>query len=130
MSLNKVMMYKGGDPEKPRILLLAPTGVAAVHIDGTTIQLQMNVEGKMFPLNDQQQAMLRNKLSQVKIIIIIIDEISMVSSMLLYQVNQRLNEILGYSDQLPFTGMSVIVCGNFYQLPPVRGLPVYSIQHQ
>ena len=89
----------------------------------------MNVEGKMFPLNDQQQAMLRNKLSQVKIIIII-DEISMVSSMLLYQVNQRLNEILGYSDQLPFTGMSVIVCGNFYQLPPVRGRPLYSIQHQ
>ena len=46
--------------------------------------------------------------------------------MLLYQVNQRLNEIFGYSDQLPFAGMSVIVCGDFYQLSPVRGLPVYS----
>ena len=47
MSLNKVMMYKGGDPEKPRILLLAPTGVAAVHINGTTIHagLQINVGG-------------------------------------------------------------------------------------
>ena len=78
----------------------------------------------MFPLNDRQRAVLRNKLSEVKIIII--DEISMVSSMLLYQVNQRLNEIFGYSDQLPFAGMSVIVCGDFYQLPPVRGLPVYS----
>ena len=78
----------------------------------------------MFPLNDRQRAVLRNKLSEVKIIII--DEISMVSSMLLYQVNQRLNEIFGYSDQLPFAGMSVIVCGDFYQLPPVRGLPLYS----
>ena len=126
MPLNKVMMYKGVDPEKPRILLLAPTGVAAVHINGTTIHagLQINVGGKMFPLNDRQRAVLRNKLSEVKIIII--DEISMVSSMLLYQVNQRLNEIFGYSDQLPFAGMSVIVCGDFYQLPPVRGLPVYS----
>ena len=126
MSLNKVMMYKGGDPEKPKILLLAPTGVAAVHINGTTIHagLQINVRGKMFPLNDQQRAVLRNKLSEVKIIII--DEISMVSSMLLYQVNQRLNGIFGYSGQLPFAGMSVIVCGDFYQLPPVRGLPVYS----
>ena len=47
--------------------------------------------------------------------------------MLLYQVNQRLNEIFGSSDQLPFAGMSVIVCGDFYQLLPVRGRPVYSI---
>ena len=46
--------------------------------------------------------------------------------MLLYQVNQRLNEIFRSSDQLPFTGMSVIVCDDFYQLPPVKGLPVYS----
>ena len=50
----------------------------------------------------------------------------MVSSMLLYQVNQRLNEIFGYSDQLLFAGMSFIVCGDFYQLPPVSCLPVYS----
>ena len=71
--------------------------------------------------------MLRNKLSEVIIIIIIIiDEISMVLSILLYPFNQRLNEIFEYSDQSPFAGMSVIVCGNFYQLPPVGGLPVYS----
>ena len=25
-----------------------------------------------------------------------------------------------------YAGMSVIVCGDFHQLPPVRGLPVYS----
>ena len=77
----------------------------------------------MFPLNDRQRAILRNKLSEVRITII--DEISLVSSMLLYQVNQRLNEIFGYSDQLPFAGLPVIVCGDLYQLPPVRGLPIY-----
>ena len=49
----------------------------------------------------------------------------MVSGMLLYQVNQRLNEIFGYSEQLPFAGLSVIVCGDFYQLPSVRSLPTY-----
>ena len=32
--------------------------------------------------------------------------------------------MFGYSDQLPFAGMSVIACGDFYQLSPVRGLPV------
>ena len=68
MSLNKVMMYKGFDPEKPRILLLAPTGVAAVHFNGTSshLRLQINAGGKMFPLNDRQRAVLRNKLSKVK----------------------------------------------------------------
>ena len=76
--------------------MLALTGVAAVHINGTAIHagLQINVAGKMLPLNDRQRAVLRNKLPEVKIIIII-DEISIVSSMFLYQVNQRLNEIFG-----------------------------------
>ena len=36
-SISKVLTYKGGHPEKPRILLLAPTGAAAIYIDGTTI---------------------------------------------------------------------------------------------
>ena len=54
ISFSKVLRYKGGEPEKPRILLLAPTGVAAVHINGTKIHcgLQINIGSKMFPLND------------------------------------------------------------------------------
>ena len=80
-------MYKGCDSEKPNILLLAPIRVAAVHINGTSIHcgLQISIRSKMFPLNERQRAILRNKLSEVKIIII--DEISMISIMLLYQVN-------------------------------------------
>ena len=51
----------------------------------------------------------------------------MVSSVLLYQVNQQLNEIFAYSDNEPFPGLPVVVCGDlFFQLPPVKGLPVYS----
>ena len=67
--------------------------------------------------------MLRNRLSKVKIIIriIIINEISMVSRMLLCPVN----EILGCSDHLRFPEISVIVCGDFYQFHPVRGPPAY-----
>ena len=118
--MNKVLGYKCGDPDKPRILLLAPSGVAAINISGTTI----NVGSKLYPLNDQQRAALRNKLSEVRLIII--DEISMVSSVLFYQVNQQLNEIFGYSGNEPFAGLPVIVCGGFLQLPPVKGLPVYS----
>ena len=84
MSLSKLLSFKGGDPEKPRILILAPTGVAAVNIDGTKIHtaLGINVGHKLYPLNDLQHGILRNKLSEIKFIII--DEISMVSIVLFY----------------------------------------------
>ena len=68
-------------------MLLAPTGVAAVNINGTTIHsgLEINVGGKLYPLSEQHRPDLRNKLSEVRLIII--DEISMVSSVLFFQVN-------------------------------------------
>ena len=87
LSLNKVLGYKGA-VDKPRILLLAPIGVAAININGTTIHsgLGINVGSKLYPLNDQQLAALRNKHSEFRLIII--DEISMDSSVFFYQVNQ------------------------------------------
>ena len=33
ISISKLVPFKGGDPEKPRILILAPTGVAAIDIE-------------------------------------------------------------------------------------------------
>ena len=69
-------------------MLLPPTRVAAINVNGTTIHsgLGINVGGKLYPLNDQQREALINKLSEVRLIII--EEISMVSSVLFYQVNQ------------------------------------------
>ena len=126
ISLSKVLIYKGGELEQPRILLLARTGVTSINVNGTTIHsgLGVNVGGKLHPLNEQHRAALRNKLSEVRLIMI--DEISIVSSVLFFQVNQRLNEIFRYSGKKPFAGFPVIVCGDFYQLPPVKGSPVYS----
>ena len=114
MSLCKVLIYKGSELEKPRILLLTPTGVAVINRNGTTIHsgLEINVGGKLYPLSEQHRAALRNKLSEVRLIII--DEISMVSSVLFFQVNQRLTEIFRYSGKEPFAGLPVIVCGDFY----------------
>ena len=66
MSLSKLLMHKGGNPEKPKILLLAPTGVAAININGTTIHsgLGLNIGSQMYPLSGKQKAILQNKLSQ------------------------------------------------------------------
>ena len=88
-------MVKVGDPEKAKILVLAPTGVAAVSISCTTIHsgLGKKFGRKMFPLNDRQRTSLRNKPSEVRFIII--DENSMVSSMIFYQVNE---DLINYLD--------------------------------
>ena len=82
LPLNKVLGCKGGNTDKPRILLLAPNKVAAINKNGTTIHsgIGINFGRKLYPFNDQQHAALRNKLSEVKLIII--DEISMVLSVL------------------------------------------------
>ena len=78
-------MCKGSDLENPKILLLTPTWVAAVLINGIHRGLQINIRGKLFVMNDRRRAILRNKLFEVKIVVI--DEIRMVSGMLLYHVN-------------------------------------------
>ena len=67
--------------------------------------------------------MSRNKLSEVTLRII--DGISVVSSVDFCEVNQQLKDI-GHSDNEPFAGLPVIVCGDLIRLPPVKELPVYT----
>lgn len=55
---------------------------------------------------------------------VIIDEISMVDSILLAKIDQRLKEITGIN--LPFGGKHMILCGDFFQIPPVCGMSLYT----
>ena len=124
-SVTKLLNYHFSELEKPKILLLAPTGVSAINIEATTIHTGLGIPcNRFYPLSDKLRTQLRNKLLHVSLIII--DEISMVSSKLLFQIHQRLCEIFGTSDQVPFAGKSILVCGDLYQLPPVMAHPVFS----
>ena len=118
-------MHNSVNPDKPRVLILAPNGVAAININGTTVHSGLGIWiGKgFFPLNDKQRGILRNKLSEVKLVII--DEISMVSSILLQQLNQRLQEIFGCENET-FAELPVIASGDLYQLPPVNDTPIFN----
>ena len=119
-------MYNGGDLDKPRNVIVAPTGVAAENIDSTTIihsGVGINYKEQFYPLNDYQKASLQNKISEVKLLII--DKISMVSQTVFYQINLRLIEIFGVNK--PLGGLSVIVSGDFHQLPHVNPPAVYTL---
>ena len=92
-AVSKVFLYRRGNPAKPRVLLLAPTGVAGININGKTVHSGLHVpcRGKLLPLEETNKAELRYKYSEDELVII--DELSMVSSKLFYQIHKRLNEI-------------------------------------
>ena len=50
-SLSKFFLCQSGSPVKPNVLVLAPTGVAAININGTTIHSGLNIpcRGKLMP---------------------------------------------------------------------------------
>ena len=113
---------------KPKVLLLALTGVAAVNIDGTTIHSALHIPvgyfGRNPPgLSHKMKSSLRNKYLELKVLVI--DQISMVYNDLLFDIHLSLVEIFGCLENKPFAGLTVITIKDFLQLPPIRGRPVY-----
>ena len=101
---------------------MAPTGVSAINIEGTTINTALAIPkdaGKNLPaMSDQKKTQMRLSLSELKLIII--DEVSMVSNIRFLHIHQRLKDIFCSSSSQLFAGISVLVVGDFYQLPPIR----------
>lgn len=103
---------------KKKIVVLAPTGVAALNVKGQTIHSFF----KFKPDITLQKVMKKNiKAGEniyKKLDAIIIDEISMVRADLLDCVDKflRLN---GKKKKMPFGGTQMIFIGDLYQLPPV-----------
>jgi hypothetical protein len=99
------------------VVVVAPTGVAAVNVDGVTIHSFFQfpctilkageLEGIRSP---KRKELIRNT------DIVIIDEISMVRSDLFSAIDTRLR-YLGDSSK-PFGGKQIIATGDFFQLPP------------
>jgi len=102
---------------KKKVAVLAPTGVAAVNIEGQTVHSFFGFKpdatiSKIKKLSGERKNLYRN------IDAIIIDEISMMRADLLDCVDKflRLN---GKDKNLPFGGVQMVFIGDLYQLPPV-----------
>lgn len=101
------------------VAVTATTGLAATHLSGTTIHAWSGIgvhdefDRRMAQnLGKQRQELLR------KGDVLIIDEISMLHDFRLDMVDHVLQTVR--DSQLPFGGMQVILCGDFFQLPPVN----------
>ncbi|XP_068742581.1 uncharacterized protein [Montipora capricornis] len=109
------------NPELPTVLSMAPTGVAAIKINGTTINTALAIPKEtgdnLSAMSDQKKTQMRMLLADLELIII--DEISMVANNTLLHIHQRLKEIVGTSNVHLFAGISILAIGDMYQLPPV-----------
>jgi len=56
---------------------------------------------------------------------IFINEVSMLSCHDLYKISAKLAKAMHVYD-LPFGGLNIIFAGDFAQLPPIEGAPLYS----
>ena len=109
----------GAELDKPVSLTLAPTGVAAYIVGGSTIESALG----MMP--SQQKAYLKcepSKNSTLRftyedLIVLFIDEVSMLGSDMLARMNYRMQDIMG--NQKFMGGVSIVSTGDYGQLPPV-----------
>lgn len=107
------------------VLLCARTDMAVCNIGGqTTMQLFS------LPVNEERlralSASVAHSMSVVlrNLRVIIIDEISMVGAMEFAWIDKRLRDMFD-PEQQPFGDMSILLFGDFLQLPPVFAAPVY-----
>jgi ATP-dependent DNA helicase PIF1 len=108
-----------------RLVVLAPTGVAAVNVGGQTIHSFFGFKPDVTPAAVGRRNRDRDNLYK-QLSTIVIDEVSMVRADLLDCVDRflRLN---GPDDKSPFGGVQMIFIGDLYQLPPVVTSPEREI---
>ena len=107
------------------VLLLGPTGILAVNIGGTPIHSCYGLKPvtTLLGLNYKSKAALRNRLSEV--LLLIIDEFSMVWSDLWADIDSRMEETFMMIPEIAFVGIPVMTVADFLEVPPVRGKLIF-----
>lgn len=120
-TLLRKFMEEHGDEPSNNVLVVAPTGVAALNVGGSTIHRAFGFRPGMYPDDVRgfsgyhPSSATRNVLKAVHTIII--DEISMVRADLFDMMNLALSQIRNVAES--FGGVRLIMIGDLLQLPPV-----------
>jgi len=101
---------------KKKIVILAPTGIAALNIKGQTIHSFFKFPPRMIDKNAIRRS--SNDRIYADIDCIVIDEISMVRADLLDGIDMFLR-LHGRDKNSPFGGVQMVFVGDMFQLPPV-----------
>lgn len=101
------------------VAVTATTGLAATHLNGTTIHAWSGI-GVRDAMDKYAAAKLGASRQELirKADVLVIDEISMLHDFRLDMVDEVLRLVRGSTE--PFGGMQVVLCGDFFQLPPVN----------
>lgn len=104
--------------------IVAPTGIAASHLQGQTIHSFFSL-GIRNEIDDYyidsllEKKYLQTRFSKLKVLII--DEISMVSPEVFSSIDKILRAFK--ENDAPFGGVQTILSGDFFQLPPISRVP-------
>lgn len=100
-------------------VVLAPTGIAAIHVGGQTIHSFFQLPPR-FIQESEVKLLAKTKRSLVqKMDTLIIDEASMVRADVMDGIDLSLR--INRSNNKPFGGVKLILIGDLFQLPPVVG---------
>lgn len=97
------------------VVIVAPTGVAAINVEGQTIHSFFRFPPRLIIPEDIPR--LRNAKIFKEIDVLIIDEVSMVRADLLDGIDASLR--INRNSREPFGGVQVILFGDMFQLPPI-----------
>lgn len=98
-----------------RLVVVAPTGVAALNVGGVTIHSFFQLPPKIH--EDQDIKLLSDRRLYQKLQLLIIDEVSMVRCDLMDSIDKFLRK--NRSSTAPFGGVQLLLVGDLFQLPPV-----------
>ena len=121
--VHRIMLRDGDDPDCPYILLSAFTGAAASNIEGQTLHtlFSFNFGAGFMSLTDKMRDEKRNLYKNLKMLII--DEISLVDSDMLYKIDLRIREITQMG--VPMGNIAIIVLGDLMQMCPISGRYIF-----
>ena len=118
--MQKILQKEGDEIDCPCVIKTAFTGTAASNIEGQTLHASFGFafDNKHYSLSDKSRDQKKAALKNLKIVII--DEVSMMKSDMLYQLDLRLQEITGKVG-IPFGGIAIFAFGDMMQLKPCMG---------